>query len=96
MKSQPQIIDLTKSQTPADLKPIELVACLQDYDYKDKSYRFQSDISDYSYFTNKAKTIKKLALLDGDGYRTLKDLSLIDVDGVIFLGYWNDGVVSQG
>lgn len=94
MKTQPQIIDLTKSQTPAAFKPIELIGCLLDRNF-DEMYHYKFCTSDYAYFANKTKTIKRLALL-GNEYPALKGLSLIDVDGVIFLGYWNDGVVSQG
>lgn len=98
MKPQPQIIDLTKSQTPAALKPIELVGCLQDFDFEDQDHRFQFNTeggpSSFDSTLKKAKTIKRLAIL-GREYPHLKcmNLSLIEVDEVIFLGHWNDGVV---
>lgn len=100
-KPQPQIIDLTIPAAPEKtaLKPIELVGCLQDYIFEDKdnSYKFRFNTPEkylYDSFLNNAKIIKRLTVLGGRAYPVLSGMSLIEVDGIVFLGWWNDGVVS--
>ncbi len=99
---QTQIIDLTipaATEKPAP-KPIELISCLQDHIYMDDSRKFQFETQKdskrvYSYVLNQAKIIKRLTVLDKDKYPFhLTGMSLIEVDGIVFLGWWNDGVVA--
>lgn len=101
MKQNPQIIDLTIPAAPEKPapKPIQLVGCFQDYLYNDPSHKYQFDTPDeplrlYDPFLNNAKIIKRLALLNEKMYPILRGMSLIEVDGVVFLGWWNDGVVA--
>lgn len=93
----PQIIDLAATE-PSKTKGIQLVGCLQDYFYE-SDHKFQFDTPDeslrsYGSHLNNAKIIKRLAILDEKMYLILKDMSLIEVDGCVFLGWWNDGVVA--
>ncbi len=99
-KLQPQIIDLTvpaASEKPTP-KPIKLIGCFQDYLYE-SSHKFQFDTppeESYVYLShlNNAKIIKRLTVLGKSEYPILCGMSLIEVDGMVFLGWWNDGVLA--
>ena len=101
MKQSPQILDLTIPAAPEKPapKPIQLVGCFQDYLYNDPSHKYQfstplDDRYEFRSHLNNAKIIKRLALLNEKMYPILRGMSLIEVDGVVFLGWWNDGVVA--
>lgn len=92
-----EIIDLA-APLATQKKKIELVACFKDFKFnKDNAcfdlntYRFSD--GDYSYFLKDAKQIKRLSILNDHKYPKLQGMSLIEVDGAIFLGLWNDGVI---
>ena len=91
----PTIVDLTTpAPTAKILKSIELVACFQDYVYQDNATnKYQFSAGDYSYFLRGCKSIKRLSKLPISKYSTLREFDLIEVDGAIFLGRWNDGIV---
>lgn len=100
MKQNPQIIDLTISADPVKPvpKPIELVGCFQDHLYDDLAHKYQfftplNDNYGFHSHLNNAKIIKRLALLNEKMYPILKGMSLIEIDGCVFLGWWNDGVL---
>ena len=91
--NHPTIVDLTTpAPTAKILKPIELVACFQDYIYEDDAHKYQFESSDFSHFLRGCNSIKRLATLEAK-YPTLKEFDLIEVDEMIFLGRWNDGIV---
>ena len=99
-KVGPEIIDLTQTLDPKPaLKPIFLECCLQDFFYKDgvgeHKYRFSK--GDYSHYLKTAIKVTRLVDFVATGqYDSFgrQKLDLISVDGIIFMGKWNDGIVS--
>ena len=85
----PIITDLTSP--PRKNKNIELISCLQhNYDPNNiGSNNFYK--SNYSDALKRAEKITRLAALVA-GYN---NFDLIMVDDNVYLGYWNDGIVSK-
>lgn len=85
------IVDLTKPKTATLPKPIVLTQCLQD---SCGNKHFSG--GDFATFLQTGTSITRVAnLTDGKKYSSfsVKDSDVIMVDGILFLGQWNDGVV---
>ena len=83
------IIDLTEEQSQeVKKKKIELVSCLQHgFNDNDEYYFYKG--TQYDVSLKNATKIRRLAK-DAVG---CFGLDLIQVDKIVFLGYWNDGVI---
>ncbi|NBR07551.1 MAG: hypothetical protein EBT92_17545 [Planctomycetes bacterium] len=86
------ITDLTKPTmpTPPKLKPITLDSCLQDSVYKREFSK-----GDFTSYLKYASKVTRLTTITTTQYSSFRDYErdLIEVDGCIFIGQWNDGVV---
>ena len=85
------ITDLTKPTmpTPPKLTPITLDSCLQDSDY-----RREFSKCNYASYLKGAEKVTRLTTITTKYYLFHDcERDLIEVDGCIFLGQWNDGVV---
>ena len=87
-----KIIDLTEigEDKVEPEKPIELVACLQSTKDDDGNFYFYKSNYEYSFYGD-VKRLRK-------GNKSLSENSsefydVISVNGNLFLGHWNDGVV---
>lgn len=83
---KPIIRDLTESKEPKKLEPIQLLGCLQSRSNKDGNYHFFK--GDFRFSLKIAKQITRV-IRAGDVY----SFDVIQVDGTLYYGYWNDGVV---
>lgn len=87
------IVDLTKPETSTLPKPIVLAQCLQD-----SSGNKHFSGGDFTNYLRSVKVITRLATLKAGSkeYSSFseKECDVIMVDGLLFLGQWNDGVVA--
>lgn len=88
------IVDLTNPpKKEVKLTPIHLEQCLQDV-AGPKKFIVLNGPGGFDYFLARAQKITRLTTLRTDQYSfSAKERDLIEVDGCIFLGKWNDGVV---
>ncbi len=92
----PKIIDPTENEETKQkvLTPIKLVSCLQRFPTKDidstkMNYFYKSEYLDTLNIADKIILCSRGCCLNSDGEK----LDLIIVDGHVFLGFWNDGVI---
>ena len=81
----PIITDLTKSEQN---KKIELISCLQ-ANHIEKVGSNCFFVANYSNVFQSAKQITRLAA----NMEEYSNLDLIMIDNIVFLGYWNDGII---
>lgn len=84
------IKDLTFStDDEKKLKPIELVSCLQGSKNEEGKHYFHTSEQGYEKYIRIPKTISRVARNVNN-----ENHDLIICDGqIVFLGYWNDGVI---